>query len=33
VLLFLVVAADSLVGGVVFFLKKSPKASVVVADT
>jgi len=33
VLLFLVVAADSLVGGIVFLLKKSPKPSVVVADT
>jgi hypothetical protein len=33
ILLFLAVAADSLVGGIVFLLKKSPKASVVVADT
>lgn len=33
ILLFLVVAADSLVGGIVFLLKKSPKPSVVVADT
>ena len=33
VLLFLAVAADSLVGGVVFLLKKSPKSSVVAADT
>jgi len=33
VLLFLAIAADSLVGGVVFLLKKSPKPSVIVADT
>jgi glycosyltransferase 2 family protein len=33
VLLFLAVAADSLIGGIVFLLKKSPKPSVVVADT
>jgi len=33
ILLFLAVAADSLVGGLVFLLKKSPKPSVVVADT
>ena len=33
ILLFLVVAADSLVGGIVFLLKKSPKPSVVMADT
>ena len=33
VLLFLVVAAGSLVGGIIFLLKKSPKPSVAVADT
>lgn len=33
VLLFLTVAADSLIGGVVFLLKKSPRASSVIAET
>src|SRR5215467_11964914 len=33
VLLFLAIAADSLVGGVVFLLKKSTNPSVIVADT
>ena len=33
VLLFLAVAADSLIGGVVFLLKKNPKPAVAVVDT